>query len=90
MSDAFAEKVQQEQPAPPSPDGRSMTLSITLHPNGQVEFNMPMNFVLAHGLLGMASSKLALLQLVQEAKQQQPVKGGLEGLLKRMNGGSRS
>ncbi len=69
--------------------GRSVTVTITLHPNGQIEFNLPANKVLAHGLLGVAQEQLTKLTLMAELQQQIPKsRGGIDGLLKRMNGGN--
>ena len=85
MSDAFAKQVEKE----PSqlPDGRSVSLTVTMHPNGQVEYNLPTNLVLAHGLLGMAAAKLTELQMTMEFKTKQAARGGLDGLLRRATGG---
>ena len=69
------------------PEGRSVTLSITLHPNGQIEFSLPTNKVLAHGLLGVAQEQLTKLAMVAEAQQATSSRGGMNGLLKRMQGG---
>ena len=84
MSDAFAKQVEKE--ASPLPEGRSVSLTITLHPNGQIEFNMPTNSILAHGLLGRAISKLTSLEMIAEFNQSQAVRGGLNGLLRKMGG----
>lgn len=88
MSDEVAKQFEQEKSPSPLPEGRSVSLTITMHPNGQVEFNIPQNLVLAHGLLGMASAKLTELQLISEAKRQQVARGnGVEGLLRKIRGG---
>ena len=88
MSDAVAEKFSSEKPVDAvKPEGRSVTLSITLPPNGQIEFSIPTNKVLAHGLLGAAQEQLIKLSLMQEAGQAKAARGGIDGFLKRMNGG---
>lgn len=91
MSDEMAERVEQEKiTTPESVGGRSVTLSATLHPNGQVEFSIPKNKIVAHGLVGMLSAELAKMEVFQMlAKSQDALKsrGGIDGLLKRMNGG---
>lgn len=81
MSDKYAEKVDGEKVAVPDDRG------VTLFSNGQVEFKLPSNFVMAHGLLGMASAKLTELQMVTEFEKRQPARGGLNGLLKKATGG---
>lgn len=82
MSDEYAKKVEAEPS--PLPEGRSVSLTITLHPNGQVEYSLPSNFVLAHGLLGMASAKLTELMMVSDARKQNG--GGLMGLMRKATG----
>ena len=70
------------------PTGRSVTLTVTLHPNGQIDFQMPSgNKILAYGLLEVARAQLDKLYLIEESKQAQASRGGMGGLLKRMNGG---
>lgn len=89
MSDEVAKQFETE-PFPRKdvqPEGRSVSVTITLHPNGQVEFNLPSNKVLAHGLLGLAQEQLTKLSLIAEVQQAQTSRGGMSGLLKRMNGG---
>ena len=89
MSDEIAKEFEaKETPQDSSPDGRSVSLTITLHPNGQLEFNMPTNKVLAHGLLGVAQEQLIKLAMIAEAKQAAASRGGINGLLKRMQGGA--
>ena len=92
MSDAFAEKVQQDVSAvtPPPEGGRSITLTITLQPNGQLELSGPlMNKVLANGLLGAAAQELHRLHLMKEleAMATKANGGGINGLLKKMGRG---
>ena len=90
MSDEYAEKVKEElQPVKPEASGRSVSLSITLHPNGQIEFSMPTNKVMAHGLLGAAQEQLAKLAMMQELQQMSKSAngGGVAGLLKKMGRG---
>ena len=88
MSDEVAKSFE-PSPTPDGvkPEGRSVTLSITLHPNGQIEFNMPTNKVLAYGLLGVAQEQLMKLAMITEAQQAASSRGGMNGLLKRMQGG---
>ena len=88
MSDAFADQVKKdEQPSGPSPDiKRSIVLSVTLHPDGQMEFSMPAkNKILAYGMLECARAQLDKIYLMQDAKASQ-VPNGIDGLLRRMNG----
>ena len=98
MSDEYAEKVKEElQPVKPEASGlhpngqsgRNVSLSITLHPNGQIEFSMPTNKVMAHGLLGAAQEQLAKLAMMQELQQMSKAAngGGVAGLLKKMGRG---
>ena len=92
MSDAMAERVESEKPqeTPPVTDGRSISLSATLHPNGQVEFSIPKNKIVANGLVGMLSVELAkmeVMQMLAQAQQSSASRQGINGLLKRMNGG---
>ena len=93
MSDEMAERVEAERatPAPQESMGRSVTLSATMHPNGQVEFAIPKNKIVAHGLNGMIAAELAKMEVLQamnalQAKETAS-RGGINGLLKRMNGG---
>lgn len=80
---------QSKEPEVEAPQGRSVTLSITLHPNNQIEFNFPANKILAHGLLGAAQEQMTKMSLVAELQQStQPANGGgLGGLLKKMGRG---
>ena len=89
MSDEVAKQFETQKPQEiPAEQGRSVTLSITLHPNNQIDFQMPMgNKILAYGLLECARAKLDEMYLMQTAKQAQTSRGGVNGLLKRMNGG---
>ncbi len=89
MSDESAKHFdgQQSEAAVP-PQQRSFMLSITLQPDGSLELSGPLNNkVLAFGLLGAAQSQLTMLHLKAELVKAQKAKGGIEGLLKRMNGG---
>lgn len=91
MSDEVAKQFEKET-TPETPQGRSMTFSITLHPNGELELSGPIgNKVLSYGLLGAAASKLDEIYTIQalEAKvaKASASRGGMAGLLKRMNGG---
>ena len=92
MSDNIAAHFEKEDEAKQieiQPQGRSMTLTITLHPNGQVECNFPSNKILAHGLLGIAMEQMAKMSLMSDVQQQAKTAngGGLNGLLKRMGKG---
>ena len=91
MSDDAAKHFDTEaKPEALPTEGRSVTLSVTMHPNGQIEFSMPRNKVLAHGLLGVAQAQLAKLDVMEEvAKAQAKVQQGnsVAGLMKRMRGG---
>ena len=69
--------------------GRSITLTVTMHPNGQIEFSLPANKVLAHGLLGVAQEQLTKLALMAEMKQIGEARGGLRRFLQQ-NGGHES
>ena len=88
MSDAFAEQVTGGGP-PTTPEGRSITMTITLHPNNQLEVNGPLgNKVLAYGLLGAAAQQLDQMYVLNELKQAAALNGGsLSGLLKKMGRG---
>ena len=89
MSDDAAQHFSAQQPPEDggTPKGRSLTLSITLHPNGQIDYSLPANRVLAYGLLGMAQEQLTKMTILAEAQQAASSRGGMAGLLKRMNGG---
>ena len=87
MSDEVAKQFEAEPPLLKS-EGRSVTLSVTLHPNNEIYFQLPMgNKVLAYGLLEVARAQLDKLYFMHEMKTTQASRGGIEGLLKRMNGG---
>lgn len=77
MSDAMAERVANEQAATPGiPEGKSVTLSVTLHPNGQIDFQLPMgNKILAYGLVETARAQLDKLFLMHELKSAPPRNG---------------
>ena len=92
MSDEMAERVASEQAALKSQvaqGGRSVCLTITMHPNGQIEFSMPTNKVIAHGLLGVAQEQLAKIAMMQELQElaKSANGGGIQGLLKKMGRG---
>lgn len=89
MSDEFAKKVEQDRVETPGvPEGKSVTLSVTLHPNGQIDFQLPAgNKILAYGLIEVARAQLDKMYLLSEMKETVPPRGGVEGMLKRMNGG---
>ena len=89
MSDEVAKQFEtQKVPETPGmPEGKSVTLSVTLHPNGQIGFQLPLaNKILCYGLIESARAQADKLYLINELKQVPP-RGGVEGLLKRMNGG---
>jgi hypothetical protein len=93
VSDEAAKHFQaQDQPEALKSEGRSYTLSITLHPNGQLDVSGPLNNkVLSYGLLGAAASKLDELYTIQtleaNAAKAQAARGGIAGIMKRANGG---
>ena len=89
MSDEVAKQFEAAKPESETKEqGRSVTLSITLQPNGQIDFQLPaQNKILAYGLLECARAKLDEMYLVQAAQKAQPSRGGINGLMKRMNGG---
>lgn len=89
MSDNASQHFQSQQPASNGvkPEGRSLTLSITLHPNGSVDYSLPTNKILAYGMLSMAHEQLTKMTILAEAQQATAARGGMAGLLKRMQGG---
>lgn len=90
MSDEVAKQFEaQPSPATPgAPEGKSVTLSVTLHPNGEIQFQLPMgNKILCYGLIEMARAQMDKMVLMNELKQATPPRGGAAGLLRRMNGG---
>ena len=91
MSDDAAKHFESPPDSTPPPVGRSITLSITHHPNGQVEFHLPSNKVVAYGLLGMAMERLTCMSMMQDVQSQaqRANGGGLNGLLKKMGRGDR-
>ena len=89
MSDDAAKHFETQTPETPgAPQGKSVTLSVTLQPNGTVEFQLPgNNKILAYGLIELARAQLDKMYLMSELKQATPPRGGVDGLLRRMNGG---
>ena len=92
MSDEMAEHVASERAdlnSQVTQGGRSVSLTITMHPNGQIEFQMPANKVIAHGLLGVAQAQLTKIAMMQDVQQQAKSAngGGINGLLKKMGRG---
>ena len=89
MSDEVAKQFAEESHTKePGPSGRSVTLSITLHPNGQIDFQLPANNkILCYGLLESARAQLDKLYFLDEQKAAKAAQGGVNGLLKRINGG---
>ena len=91
MSDQAADHFEKEmsQATPGTTEGKSVTQSVTLHPNGQIEFNLVMgNKILAYGLIEVMRAQLDKLFLSQEINKAQPPmrNGGLGGLMKKMGG----
>ena len=88
MSDEAAKHFEAQAPLELAQEaqGRSINLTITLHPNRQIEFSLPTNKLLAHGLLGVAQEQLTMLAVIEKVQQmaQQSNGGGLQGLLKKM------
>ena len=90
MSDAFAKSVESSTPIDP-PQG--CKILIEMSPTGDISFKLTpsMTKVTVYGLLEMARSqfdKMCLVAEAQQAKEQvQASRGGIPGLLKRMNGG---
>ena len=90
MSDEVAKEfeTQKSPQTPGTPEGKSVTMSVTLHPNGQIDFQLPAgNKILAYGLIEVARAQLDKMYLLSEMEKTVPPRGGVEGLLKRMNGG---
>ena len=93
MSDDAAKHFEAQAPAESeqATPGRSYTLSITLQPNGALELSGPLgNKVLSYGLLGAAASKLDemwTMKALEAVAAKAQSRGGVSGLLKRMNGG---
>lgn len=91
MSDEVAKKFEEEFKGLAEPvQGRSITLTITLHPNGQLEMSGPLgNKVLANGLLGAGIQELHRIHLLKEIDQMAKSAngGGIAGLLKKMGRG---
>ena len=92
MSDEAAQHFDQQTQGPEetgkSP-GRSISLTITLHPNGQLEMSGPIgNQILCYGLLGRATAHLTELSTMTMLKKAAAPPGqGLNGLLKKMGRG---
>ena len=89
MSDDVAKHFESTPPpVPVTSNGKSVTLSVTLQPTGEIQFQLPAsNKILAYGLLEVARAQLDKLYLLDEAKRQAASRGGMDGLLKRMTGG---
>lgn len=87
MSDEVAKQFETSKPEVPQ-QGRSVTLTVTLHPDGSIEFQLPLNNkILCYGLIECARAQADKLYLIDEQKKVQASRGGVPGLLKRMNGG---
>ena len=94
MSDEAAEKFEQELKAARADgsvvQGRSVTVTITLQPDGQLEMSGPLqNKILMNGLLGAAIQQLHAMHLKSElvAMAKTSNSGGLAGMLKKMGRG---
>ena len=88
MSDDTAKHFEEEKQEAVQPTQRSVTLSVTLQPDQSVQFQMPMgNKILAYGMLELARAQLDKLYLMEELQKSQASRGGIAGLVKRMNGG---
>jgi len=87
MSDETAKKFEPTPAEETTKPSRSVTLSITMHPDGAIEFSIPQNKVLAHGLLGCAQEQMTKLSLIGEMQKAKATRGGVSGLMQRMNGG---
>lgn len=89
MSDGAAKHFDATSPQPQvTSNGESVTLSVTLQPTGEIQFQLPAgNKLLAYGLLEVARAQLDKLYLMNELKQQATPRGGVDGLLRRMKGG---
>lgn len=90
MSDEMAKQFETQKvpETPGTPEGKSVTLSVTLHPDSSVEFRFPAkNKILSYGMVELARAQLDKMYLLAEMKDMVSPRGGVEGLLKRMNGG---
>lgn len=85
MSDETARAL--KDPPPHPEEGRAAILTITLHPNKQMEFNFPGNELLAYGMLEKARMQLDKMALVREFQHAQVSRGGVNGLLRKITGG---
>ena len=87
MSDEVAkqfESVPKEEVVP----SKSFTLVITMQPSGQLELSGPLgNDTLCYGMLEKARCQIQKLHLMAEMEKAQASRGGINGLMKRMNGG---
>ncbi len=89
--DAATHFEKQEEPAPQAPQ-KSFTMTITAHPDGSLDMIGPLNNkVLSMGILAAAQAQLTEMwtkrNLVAEATKAQASRGGIAGIMKRMNGG---
>jgi hypothetical protein len=90
MSDEVAKQFesQKQEEQVPSPS-KSFTILITMQPDGNIEVTGPLvNDILCYGMLEKARCQIQKLHLISEQKRAQAKHGGIDGLLKRMNGGS--
>ena len=88
MSDEMAEKL---TPQSNGTEKKSLSLTITLHPDWTVECDFPTNRLMARGMLSEAQAQLTkldtLVSITEANAKVQAARGGLSGLVKRMNGG---
>ena len=89
MSDEVAKQFEVQQPETPQTGGRSVSLTVTLHPNNQIEFNLPNNKILSHGLLGATLEQMIKLAVMAELQTlaKSANGSGLAGLLKKLGRG---
>lgn len=89
MSDEMAEKL--STPSNGDEEKKSLTLTITLHPDWTVECSFPKNRLITRGMLAEAQAQLTkmdtLVTMADANGKVQASRGGINGLLKRMNGG---
>jgi len=70
----------------PGGNDQKVQLIITMHENGRMDFSMPTQKVLAYGMLECARAQIDKIFLIQEAKKEKASRGGMSGLMRRMNG----
>ena len=90
MSDQYAEYVASEKQDQVAPQGKSITLLITLQPNQQVEMTGPLgNDGLCYLMLEKARAHIQNMHLLKELEQKAKASNGqgIAGLLKKMGRG---